>query len=98
MYKYLFSYVKQKIPRITPTELIALRSGTTSLDRNILEGKIVYPKKYNFTPKFPQHKVDELCLNFDRTKIYPNDNNNYWINYLAKNKYFSVLINENNKC
>ncbi|ALH23394.1 hypothetical protein ceV_488 [Chrysochromulina ericina virus CeV-01B] len=45
MYKKLFQYVKQKIPKISQTELIALRSGNTSLDRQILQGKIIFPKK-----------------------------------------------------
>lgn len=30
MYRYLFKFIKQKIPKISSTELIALRSGTTS--------------------------------------------------------------------
>ena len=41
----LFNFVKSKIPRISDTEMIALRSGNTSLDRSILQGKIRYPKK-----------------------------------------------------
>ena len=94
MYKLLFSYVKQKIPRITPTELIALRSGTTSLDRQIMEGRVSFPEKHVFTPKFPSEEISKLCNDFDYTRMYPNDNDNYWVNYLAKNKYFSFLINE----
>ena len=94
MYKLLFNYVKGKLPRITPTELIALRSGTTSLDRQILEGKISFPEKHQFTPKFPSEEVSHLCSSFDKTRVYPNDNDNYWVNYLAKNKYFSFLISE----
>ena len=42
MYKYLFNSVKRKIPKISKTELIALRSGNTSLDRQILEGKFFF--------------------------------------------------------
>ena len=45
MYRLLFNNIKKRIPRISPTEMIALQSGNTSLDRNILEGKIVYPEK-----------------------------------------------------
>mgnify|MGYP001336878054 CR=1 FL=1 len=73
MYKLIFNYVKGKLPRITPTELIALRSGTTSLDRQILEGKISFPEKHQFTPKFPSEEVSQLCLSFDKTRIYPNE-------------------------
>ena len=44
MYKKLFGLTKKLIPRISDTELIALRSGTTSLDRGIFMGKVKYPK------------------------------------------------------
>ena len=38
--KQVFDHVKKMIPRISDTEMIALQCGTTSLDRQILEGKI----------------------------------------------------------
>tara|TARA_B100000282_G_C31737275_1_gene494158 strand:+ start:150 stop:1919 length:1770 start_codon:yes stop_codon:yes gene_type:complete len=38
--------------------------------------------------------VSELLDKFDNTPIFPNKNNNYWIDYLAKNKFFSFLIDE----
>ena len=95
MRSQLFKFIKNKIPRISPTELIALRSGGTSIDRDILNGKINYPnfnrEKIN---KFPESKINKLLNNFDMTQVYPNKNNNYWINYLAKEKYFSFLIDE----
>ena len=37
--KRIFKTVKNLIPKISETELIALRSGTTSLDRDIFCGK-----------------------------------------------------------
>ena len=40
MYRTLFKLVKRKIPKISDTELIALRSGNTSIDRDILSGTI----------------------------------------------------------
>ena len=92
--KKLFNILKNKIPKISSTELIALRSGNTSLDRSILEGKIIFPKKIENFNKFSQKSLNNLLKNFDNTRIYPNDNNNYWIDYLAKNKYFSFLIDE----
>ncbi len=90
----LFNFVKNKIPKISSTELIALRSGNTSLDRSILMGKLEFPKKVLYINKFPEKKLDELLRSYDGTRIYPNNNSNYWINYLAKNKYFSFLIDE----
>ncbi len=95
MYRSLFNFVKRKIPKISDTELIALRSGNTSIDREILQGKVKFPtpstKPVN---KFPEEKLEELFRDFDNSKIYPNDNNNMWIKYLAENKYFSFLIDE----
>ena len=90
----LFNYVKNKIPKISSTELIALRSGNTSLDRSILMGKLEYPKKVCNVNKFPDKKLNELLSSYDGTRVYPNNNSNYWIDYLAKNKYFSFLIDE----
>ena len=90
----LFNFVKSKIPKISSTELIALRSGNTSLDRSILMGKLEFPKKACYVNKFPEKKLNELLSNYDGTRIYPNNNSNYWIDYLAKNKYFSFLIDE----
>ncbi len=90
----IFNFVKNKIPKISSTELIALRSGNTSLDRSILMGKINFPRKKIITNKFPQSKLNELLNNYDGSRVYPNNNSNYWINYLAKNKYFSFLIDE----
>lgn len=95
MSRTIFNFIKSKIPRISPTELIALRSGNTSIDRSILLGKLEFPKKIETVKKFPDDKLNDLLTKFDGSKIYPNNNNNYWINYLAKNKYFSFLIHEN---
>ena len=94
MSRTIFNFIKSKIPRISSTELIALRSGNTSIDRSILLGKLEFPKKIETIKKFPDDTLNDLLSKFDGSKIYPNNNNNYWIDYLAKNKYFSFLINE----
>jgi hypothetical protein len=39
MYKYFFNVVKNIIPKISETEIIALKSGGTSIDKEIFEGK-----------------------------------------------------------
>ena len=88
----IFNFVKNKIPKISKTELIALTSGNTSIDRSILLGNVILPKKINYKNKFNEDKLNNLLEKFDNSKIYPNDNSNYWIYYLAKNKYFSFLI------
>lgn len=40
----LFSYAKRLVPKLSDTEIIALRSGTTSVDRHIFQGKVQLPK------------------------------------------------------
>ena len=45
--KTLFQRVKKMIPRISDTEMIALQCGTTSIDRELFEGKVT---KHNFQP------------------------------------------------
>jgi acyl-CoA dehydrogenase len=90
----LFNFTKSLIPKISQTELIALKSGNTSLDRSILQGKFFLPEKPKIINKFPEEKLDKLLTTFDNSNIFPNKNNNYWINYLAKEKYFSFLIDE----
>ena len=92
MYNSLFRYFKNKLPRITPGELIALQSGNTFIDRDILQGTFRFPLKFNYVNKFPHEKLNNLFDNYDNTQMYPNDNNNKWIEYLAKNKFFSFLI------
>ena len=94
MNKFIFNQIKKKIPKISPTEMIALTSGGTSLDRDILKGKVVLPKKVEPEYKLPVNMLSDLVSKFDNTTIYPNNNNNYWVDYLAKNKFFSFLIDE----
>ena len=60
MYRQFFNFVKNKIPRISDTELIALRSGDVSIDRQILQGKVTLPKKPVYKEKFPSAKLEEL--------------------------------------
>ena len=49
MYSRLFNRVKSIIPKISETELIALRSGGVSVDRDIFSGIINYDKLKKFT-------------------------------------------------
>ena len=96
MYKSVFNSVKKLIPKISETELIALRSGTTSLDRQIFEGNVRIDtiKKTKTKFKFDENKINELLTKYKDDKVYPNDNNNEIINFLGKNKFFSFIIDE----
>ena len=96
MYKGIFKLVKKIIPKISNTELIALRSGTTSLDRDIFKGNVVLDKfkpiqNYN---KFPEVEIDNLYKNCNEDFIYPSHKSDYIMNYLGKNKFWSYIIHE----
>mgnify|MGYP001502070944 CR=1 FL=1 len=63
--KTIFNFIKSKIPKISKTELIALRSGNTSIDRQILEGtvKLPFAKKQEY--KLKPFMIKELLDSFD---------------------------------
>ena len=90
----VFDLVKRKIPKISSTELTALRSGNTSIDREILSGKVTYLPKVDYTPKLPNNMVNDLLNSYDNSQVFPNNNDDYWVKHLAKNKFFSFLIDE----
>lgn len=92
MYRLIFNSIKNRIPKISPTELIALESGNVSIDRDILNGKIEYPGKKKTINKFPKDELERLLDNFKDKPLFP-DNKNF-IKDLAKKKYFSFLIDE----
>lgn len=92
MYRLIFNSIKNRIPKISPTELIALESGNVSIDRDILNGKIEYPAKKKTINKFPKDELERLLDNFKHKPLFP-DNKNF-IKDLAKKKYFSFLIDE----
>ena len=100
MYRYIFNNIRKKIPKISSTEMLALTSGGTSVDRQILFGNIMnLPNANKMENKFPKEILQNLLLEFNEknsvdNKIYPNNDNNYWIEYLAKKKFFSFLIDE----
>ncbi len=93
--KYFFNNIKRIIPKISDTELIALKSGTTSIDRDIFNGKVNYPKIISKKWKFDVRKTDELLEKYgDIEKIYPNEKWDEIIKYIGVNKFFSFIIKE----
>jgi len=98
--KYIFNRVKKLIPKISDTELIALKSGTTCIDRNIFEGKVKYPKKNVIENKFESNAVNDLISKYGNLHtIYPTTNNpeitcKEVLDYIGKNKFLSFIIDE----
>lgn len=98
MRQTLFNYVARLVPKISETELVALRTGNTSLDRMIYQGKVVLPsQKANNNDqknKIWNQKVDKLLQQFPTKKVYPNPNWKKITDYLGHNKFFSFIIDE----
>jgi acyl-CoA dehydrogenase len=100
MRNIVFNSIKKLIPRISDTELIALRSGNVSIDRQIFEGKVVLP---SIKPKISQNeiaksqlnkKADKLLKEYGDQIVYPNMKYKEIFNYLSENKFFSFIIEE----
>ena len=93
--KNLFQRVKIMIPRISDTEMIALQCGTTSIDRELFEGKV---KKQHFQPMkqqmFEKELLDELIVKYPSQHIYPNSDYESLFDFMGTNKFFSFLIPE----
>ena len=96
MYREIFKTVKKIIPKISNTELIALRSGTTSLDREIFNGKVNIDaiKPFKKENKFPQLQIDSLYKNYNEDFIFPSEKTDEIMSFLGKNKFWSYIIDE----
>ena len=104
MNKYFFNLVKKLIPKISQTELIALRSGTTSLDREIFQGKVnlsnIKPPNNDLTVTSKQTlkdftpKVNHLLKTYRDKNVYPTHLSGEILDYVKKNKFFSFIIDQ----
>ena len=93
----VFRTVKSIIPKISDTELIALRSGTTCLDKDIFLGKVNTDniKAPQIERKFYDSHVTKLLQEYGHVDpVYPNENHKEVLDYVGKNKFFSFLIDE----
>jgi len=97
MYKHIFNRVKKIIPKISETEIIALKSGGTSIDRYIFEGKMNYKhlfspiKKQALSKKTEEDLVSMLQLTGDKN-IYPGENINAIMKEVGKRGFLSMII------
>ena len=97
MMKRVFNQVKRIIPKISDTELIALRSGTTCVDKEIFLGKVNISnvKQKKIENKFDDKKIDELIEKYGKIeKVYPSDKSDEILEYVGKNKFLSFLIDD----
>lgn len=99
MYRSLFNRVKKIIPKITETEIIALKSGGVSIDREIFNGKVNYGNFFNsqskkITNKNMDHEINELLQKTGQNNIYPSKNIHDLMNYLGKRGFLSMIIDK----
>ena len=95
----VFSHIKKIIPKISETELVALRSGTTSLDREIFQGNVNIPNynhdKLNETENHFYIKANNLLNKYRSNPAYDHKNPSPEIvKDIASQKFFSFIIDE----
>ena len=94
-----FNFIKKIIPKISNTELTALRSGTTSIDREIFCGKVNLPNSnhssLNTIEKQFYDKSTNILNKYGDTPAFNHLNQNSDIvKDVAKQKFFSFIIDE----
>ena len=98
MYRSIFNRVKRIIPKISETEIIALKSGGVSVDRELFKGKINYSNLYRpfvkSSEKPMEKETDELLKKFGSGSIYPDKNIYNVMSYLGKNGFLSMIIDK----
>ena len=101
IYFKIFKTVKSIIPKISDTELIALRSGGVSIDRDIFSGvynKNILNEKPNdlndFEKDFLDNKTNKLLKKIGKKNIYPSDTIYDDMDYIGKNGFLSLIIDK----
>jgi acyl-CoA dehydrogenase len=102
MYKRLFINVKKIIPKISETEIIALKSGGVSIDREIFKGRVNYKNLLNCKNinKINEHEgvfiksTNELLKQIGQDNIYPSKEISRTMSYLGKNGFLSMIIDK----
>lgn len=99
MYKHIFNRIKRIIPKISETEIIALKSGGTSIDREIFMGKMNYQQLFSpitkhILSKDMETKMENILKKTGQTSIYPNKKINEIMDDLGKNGFLSMIIDK----
>ena len=99
VYKYIFNHIKKIIPQISNTEIIALKSGGVSIDREIFKGRVDFKKLYALVPNKKiniemTEKTNNLLNKIGQDNIYPNPNINNLMNELGKTGFLSMIIDK----
>ena len=98
MYRYAFALVKNIIPKISETEIIALKSGGVSIDRELFSGKVDYSKLHKPLLKSDDPKMEEetndLLRETGTANIYPHKNIHTLMKRLGDAGFLSMIIDK----
>ena len=98
MYSFLLKNIKKIIPKISETELIALRSGGVHIDRDIFSGKV--QKKYlelqssNNNLSYKKFQTEELLREVGSDNVYPNPNIHNIMKNIGEKGFMGMIINK----
>ena len=93
----IFNVSKKLLPRISETEMIALRSGTVSIDRNIMENSISLfnfnKLKNTYDNDYINNDLPKIYKSIEKSKVYENGIfNNDLYQEIKNTKAFSFII------
>ena len=91
----IFNIAQKLLPRISKTELIALRSGTVSVDREIISGKVNinnFLQLENKKTSYLDNELIDMCSKLQHEKVFNGKVNQKVLTNLSKNKAFSYII------
>jgi len=98
MYKFLFNNVKKIIPKISETEIIALKSGGISIDRELFRGKVDYKKlfKKSLTTHDEQllKNTNNILSKIGQQSLYPNTNIKNILATLGESGLLGMIIDK----
>ena len=99
MYRYIFNNIKKIIPKITETEIIALKSGGTSIDREIFKGHMNYnklfsPLKKSCIPIEMDKNINEILEKVGENAIYPTIDIHEIMKFLGEKGFLSMIIDK----
>ena len=94
--KHIFRSIKKIIPTISDTEMIALRSGTVSVDGSIFRGEldkgILVEPPLQDQNTFPRNGIAKLLNKYGDTTIFPNKNINSIVRDISDTGLFKFII------
>lgn len=96
--KKLFGVIRSILPTISATEIIALRSGGVSVDREIFLGKVTSHRTlkpvvdYSNQEMGLYHKVDDVLDYVGSEEVYPNSRVEEILKKIGQDGFFGMII------